>query len=98
LSLIVIASDALYTGALSFAASNGLKYASPSENGEGQVKLTDEQLLKLNQASSLLAEVRVQLLRQCVTMPDDDPEKTGWTPLFQLESKLNVFILQMKQN
>ena len=62
------------------------------------MKLTEEQLLKLNQASGLMAEVRVQLLRQCVALPDDDPEKTGWTPLFQLESKLNVLILQMKQN
>ncbi len=40
----------------------------------------------------------MQLVRQCVAMPEDDPEKTAWTPLFQLECKLNVLILQMKQN
>lgn len=62
------------------------------------MKLSEEQLLKLNKASELIAEVREQLLRQCVAMPDDDPEKTGWTPLFQLESKLNVLIFQMKQD
>lgn len=62
------------------------------------MKLTEEQLLRLNQASELLAEVRMQLVRQCVAMPEDDPEKTAWTPLFQLECKLNVLILQMKQN
>ncbi|MGC2421208.1 MAG: hypothetical protein WA405_06115 [Candidatus Acidiferrales bacterium] len=62
------------------------------------MKLTENQLLKLNQASELLAEVRMQLVRQCVAMPEDDPEKTAWTPLFQLECKLNVLILQMKQN
>jgi hypothetical protein len=65
---------------------------------EAQVKLTAEQLSKLNTASGLLGEVRTQLLQQCVAMPEDDPEKTGWTPLFQLESKLNVLILQMTQN
>jgi hypothetical protein len=68
------------------------------ETSEDRVKLTEEQLLKLNQASGLMAEVRAQILRQCVAMPDDDPEKTVWTPLFQLESKLNVLILQMRQN
>jgi hypothetical protein len=62
------------------------------------MKLTEEQLLKLNTASGLMGEVRAELLRQCAAMPDDDPEKTDWTPLFQLESKLNVLILQMKQN
>jgi hypothetical protein len=62
------------------------------------VKLTEEQLLKLNKASELMGEVRVQLVRQCVAMSDDDPEKTGWNPLFQLECKLNVLILQMKQS
>lgn len=62
------------------------------------MKLNEEQLSKLNQASGLMAEVRAQLLRQCVAMPEDDPEKTKWTPLFQLEAKLNVLILQMKQN
>lgn len=62
------------------------------------MKLTEEQFSKLNKASDLLAEVRKELVRQCVAMPDDDPEKTGWTPLFQLEAKLNVLILQMKQN
>jgi hypothetical protein len=60
------------------------------------MKLTEEQLLKLNKASELMAEVRAQLLGQCLAIPDDDPEKTGWTPLFQLETKLNVLILQMK--
>ena len=52
----------------------------------------------MNQASELMGEVRAELLRQCAAMPDDDPEKTAWTPLFQLEAKLNVLILQMKQN
>jgi hypothetical protein len=61
------------------------------------LKLTEEQLTKLNAASTLMGEVRAQLLQQCVAMPDDAPEKTAWTPLFQLESKLNVLILQMKQ-
>lgn len=60
------------------------------------MKLTEEQLLKLNTASELMGEVRGQLVRQCAALPDDDPEKTGWTPLFQLESKLNVLIFQMK--
>ena len=60
------------------------------------MKLTEDQLLKLNRASELMGEVRAQLLRQCAAMSDDDPEKTGWTPLFQLESRLNVLILQMK--
>lgn len=54
--------------------------------------------MKLNKASELMGEVRVQLVRQCVAMSDDDPEKTGWNPLFQLECKLNVLILQMKQS
>jgi hypothetical protein len=62
------------------------------------VKLTEEQLLKLNKASELMGQVRVQLVRQCVAMSDDDQEKTGWNPLFQLECKLNVLILQMKQS
>lgn len=62
------------------------------------MKLTDEQQSKLNKASELMGEVRAQLVRQCVAMADDDPEKTRWTPLFQLEAKLNVLILQMKQN
>ena len=62
------------------------------------MKLSEEQLLKLNKASELMAEVRAQLLRECAGMPDDDPDKTGWTPLFQLESKLNVLIFQMKSN
>ena len=62
------------------------------------MKLTEEQLTKLNQASTLMGEVRAQLLQQCVAMPDGDAQKTAWTPLFQLESKLNVLILQMKQN
>ncbi len=62
------------------------------------MKLTEEQFSKLNKASDLLAEVRMQLVRQCVATPEDDPEKTAWTPLFQLECKLNVLILQMKQN
>jgi hypothetical protein len=61
------------------------------------VKLTEEQLSKLNQASALLGEVRAQLVRQCVAMPDEDPRKTQWTPLFQIECKLNVLIFQMKQ-
>jgi hypothetical protein len=62
------------------------------------VKLTEEQLLKLNQASELMGQVRVELLRQCAAMPEDDPEKAGWNPLFQVECKLNVLIFQMKQN
>jgi hypothetical protein len=60
------------------------------------MKLTEEQQLKLNRASELMGEVRAQLLRQCEAMPDDDPDKTAWTPLFQLESRLNVLMLQMK--
>ena len=62
------------------------------------MKLSEEQLSKLNKASELMGEVRVELLRQCVEMPEDDPEKTGWNPLFQLECKLNVLLLQMKQS
>jgi len=62
------------------------------------VKLTEDQLSKLNQASELMGIVRAQLVRQCEAMADDDPEKIGWTPLFQIECKLNVLILQLKQN
>ena len=62
------------------------------------MKLTEEQLQKLDRASGLIGEVRAELVRQCVAMPDDDSEKSGWTPLFQLECKLNVLVLQMKQN
>ena len=62
------------------------------------MKLTEEQLLKLNKASELMGEVRVQLVRECVAMSHDDLDNAGWNPLFQLECKLNVLILQMKQN
>jgi hypothetical protein len=62
------------------------------------VKLTEDQLSKLNQASELVGIVRAQLVRLCEAMPDDDPKNTDWTPLFQIECKLNVLILQMKQN
>lgn len=62
------------------------------------MKLTEEQLSKLNQASELMGVVRAQLVRLCEAMSDNDPDKTGWTPLFQIECKLNVLILQMKQN
>jgi hypothetical protein len=65
---------------------------------EVSMKLNEEQLSKLNHASELIGEVRAQLVRQCEAMADDNPEKTGWTPLFQIECKLNVLILQMKQN
>ena len=61
------------------------------------MKLNEEQLSKLNKASELMADVRAQLVRQCAAMPDEDPEKTAWTPLFQLEPKLNVLIFQMRQ-
>jgi hypothetical protein len=62
------------------------------------MKLTEDQLSKLNEASELMGQVRAQLVRQCEAMPDDGAEKTGWTPLFQIECKLNVLIFQMKQN
>jgi hypothetical protein len=45
-----------------------------------------------------MGEVRVQLVRECVAMSHDDLDNAGWNPLFQLECKLNVLILQMKQN
>ena len=60
------------------------------------MKLTEQQLLKLNQASGLIGEVRAELVRQSMALPEDHPEKTGWTPLFQLECKLNVLVFQMK--
>jgi hypothetical protein len=68
------------------------------QGGEGQMKLTEQQQAKLNKASELIGEVRAELVRQCVAMPDDDPEKAGWNLLFQLECKLNVLILQMSMN
>ena len=60
------------------------------------MKLTEDQIQKLNRASELMGEVRAQLVRQCEAMASEDPDITGWTPLFQLESKLNVLILQSK--
>ena len=62
------------------------------------MKLTEDQLSKLNQSSELMGQVRAQLVRQCEAMPDDDPEKAGWIPLFQIECKFNVLVFQMKQN
>jgi hypothetical protein len=60
------------------------------------MKLTEEQVRKLNEASALLGQVRAQLVQQCAAMSAEDPDVTAWTPLFQLESKLNVFILQSR--
>lgn len=61
------------------------------------MKITEEQLLKLDRAFGLIAEVQIDLLRKDQLLPKEQRTEV-WKGLFQCRSELNREIYRLKED